>query len=196
MNVYISDTHFGHENIIRYCERPFRSVAEMDAVMLQGLREAEAEGHALFHLGDVALYLPALVGRGWLRSRERATLVVGNHDRLPKHVAAYEACFGAIVGTARRWRTNTLLVVDEVNGQAVRVLLSHDPQRDLGDADFSLYGHHHNNIQRMPERYPRSEWGWLLDSERHFNVGAELLGYRPRSLAWLLESRQAGEPLR
>ncbi len=35
MVYYIADTHFGHENVIGFCGRPFSSAAEMDEVMIE-----------------------------------------------------------------------------------------------------------------------------------------------------------------
>jgi hypothetical protein len=35
MNVYISDTHFNHTNIIRYTKRPFTSLEEMNRLLEQ-----------------------------------------------------------------------------------------------------------------------------------------------------------------
>ena len=31
---FVSDTHFGHANIIRHCSRPFADAGEMDAAMV------------------------------------------------------------------------------------------------------------------------------------------------------------------
>ena len=38
----ISDLHFGHKNIIRYCDRPFASVEQMNEIILERLN---ARGH-------------------------------------------------------------------------------------------------------------------------------------------------------
>ncbi|MHA3916144.1 hypothetical protein [Halovulum sp. GXIMD14793] len=36
-NWYTADTHFGHENVIGFCNRPFRSAGQMDAIMIENL---------------------------------------------------------------------------------------------------------------------------------------------------------------
>ena len=34
MNLYIADMHLGHENVLKFDNRPFLSVSEMDKVLI------------------------------------------------------------------------------------------------------------------------------------------------------------------
>ena len=51
---FVSDTHFSHENIIKYCKRPFKSIEENDEVLIRRWNEKVPEDGIVFHLGDVA----------------------------------------------------------------------------------------------------------------------------------------------
>ena len=74
----ISDTHFGHFNIIGYCNRPFTSVEEMDEIMIQRWNEVVRPSDHVYHLGDVAMKGPGLAFMKRLLGKKR--LVRGNHD--------------------------------------------------------------------------------------------------------------------
>ena len=50
-----SDTHFGHANIIRYCDRPFSSVEEMNEEIVRRFNSVLGPDDVLLHLGDVAM---------------------------------------------------------------------------------------------------------------------------------------------
>lgn len=76
---FTSDTHFGHARIIEYCNRPFYSVAEMNAAIVASFAEIQP-GDTLYHLGDVAL-------GGWKETIKHMDkingtkiLLPGNHD--------------------------------------------------------------------------------------------------------------------
>lgn len=195
--LWVADTHFGHDDIIEFANRPFRSVEDMDRRMLRELRAAEARGPVM-HLGDLTRETPqAFTERYGLPFREpdRHALVAGNHDRVARHRAAYAALIGTVVGTEKSWQTNATVVKDKLQGEPVRVLASHAPQQDLQGCELNLYGHHHNLLWRFPHAY-RPHLDWLLESDRHFNVSVELIDYRPRTLDELYTLRHvAGRDL-
>lgn len=51
---FISDTHFDHGNIIRYCDRPFRTVQEMNDTLIENWNRVVGRQDTVFHLGDLA----------------------------------------------------------------------------------------------------------------------------------------------
>ena len=53
-NWYTADLHFGHENVIKFCNRPFRSANHMDAVLMQNLWAMVGRKDALWIIGDFA----------------------------------------------------------------------------------------------------------------------------------------------
>jgi len=79
---YTADTHFFHINIIRHCCRPFASVGEMNAALIERWNERVASVDVVYVLGDFAWG----VGRKRLEDlvmtlKGRIRLVPGNHDR-------------------------------------------------------------------------------------------------------------------
>ena len=76
---FTSDTHFYHENIIKYCYRPFNSVEEMNQSLINNWNNVVKEDDVVFHLGDFAFdkwksIIKQLNGKIYL--------IVGNHDEI------------------------------------------------------------------------------------------------------------------
>ncbi len=79
MNLFlISDPHFSHENIIRYCNRPFASAAEMDEVIVERWNSVVRPQDHVYCLGDVAMKRAQLSIVKRLNGHKR--LLFGNHD--------------------------------------------------------------------------------------------------------------------
>ena len=51
---YIADLHFGHKNIIRYDNRPFKTVEEMDRALIERWNKAVSKNDTVFILGDIS----------------------------------------------------------------------------------------------------------------------------------------------
>ena len=132
----ISDTHFGHENIIRYSNRPFSSAEEMDEVMIQRWNSVVQPHHHVYHLGDVAFsqqrlneVMPRLAGH--------KRLILGNHDNHAP-IGDYAKYFDKILV----WRLFK------------PVLLTHVPlhQGSIRKAKANVHGHIHER-QSPPGPY-------------------------------------------
>lgn len=74
----ISDTHFGHNNIIKYANRPWETTAEMDEAMVEFWNETVRPEDKVYHLGDVTLGKKNLEIINKLNGH--ITLIAGNHD--------------------------------------------------------------------------------------------------------------------
>jgi calcineurin-like phosphoesterase family protein len=77
---FTSDTHFGHNNIIKYAGRPFSSVEEMDETLVERWNSVVKPGDIVYHLGDVFFGSQEGFKKLWPRLNGSKRLVVGNHD--------------------------------------------------------------------------------------------------------------------
>jgi len=80
-NVYFtSDTHFGHENIIYFCKRPFSSVEEMDQTLINNWNSVVGPNDYIFHLGDFCFKGSQYWDKILNQLNGHKFLIWGNHD--------------------------------------------------------------------------------------------------------------------
>ena len=193
MIYYIADTHFNHDNIRKYCRRPFDNTYHMNETMAHTIRSVDTAQNRLIHCGDFA-FRPKAFHAAWgeLMYPEHNTLILGSHDRLssPAEARLVQTWFHTLIGTHKTWRTNSLIVEDKLPSGPVRVLVSHLPvqRRDLTGFDYNVYGHFHNNLFLQPER--ERDWLWVLDDSRYLNASVEITEYMPQTLAQLIQSNE------
>ncbi|MDH7796392.1 MULTISPECIES: metallophosphoesterase [unclassified Beijerinckia] len=78
---FTADTHFGHANIINYCRRPFASVEEMNAALIQRWNYYVQPEDTVFHLGDFAFHSKPRDMQSLLTQLHgKKILIWGNHD--------------------------------------------------------------------------------------------------------------------
>ena len=83
MIYFTSDPHFGHSNIIRYVNRPFRSVEEMDEILINNFNNVVDKNDTLYILGDFTMggsYTKCMKYRKQLNCKH-IHLIYGNHDK-------------------------------------------------------------------------------------------------------------------
>ena len=165
MNVFFTaDEHYGHGQVIAYCQRPFASLEEMDEALIERHNALVKKKDLVYHLGDFAFryhapYLNRLHGRH--------VLILGNHDASrKKHV-----------GTA--WEAVEPVLLLKISGR--QIWLSHYAHRVWPSSHhgaWHLYGHSHGNLE---------PFGKSLD------VGVDSHGFRPWSLEEIEEVLAARE---
>ena len=81
MNIWFtSDLHLGHENIIKYCNRPFSSIEEMDEELITRWNDVVSQNDTIYHLGDFALGSHQVAVRYLEQLNGRIILQQGSHD--------------------------------------------------------------------------------------------------------------------
>lgn len=80
MKFYTSDLHFGHKNIIKYEDRPFSSVEEMDEFLVDRWNKKVSVGDEVYILGDFGFIKGKRANELLDRLNGRKYLIRGNHD--------------------------------------------------------------------------------------------------------------------
>ena len=138
-NIYfVSDTHFNHKNIIKYCKRPFKNIEENDTELIRRWNEKVPKDGIVFHLGDVAFGDPDKVDKILEQLNGTIYLVIGNHD------------WRRVVNN-HKWRFE--LMTQQINMKIGKrhVILNHYPMLCFSgawrgeDATYQLFGHVHTS---------------------------------------------------
>ena len=89
---FTADQHFNHENIITYCDRPFKNANKMEHVITKRFNEKVQEDDTVYIVGDLTLAGPAKMSyvEGVVRKLNgRKIFIVGNHDNLNPRTVHY-----------------------------------------------------------------------------------------------------------
>lgn len=81
---FTSDTHFGHQNILQYSQRPFKDTNEMDDTIIDNWNRVVGPDDTVYHLGDFAFGDISSIKKLVARLNGRIILIKGNHDRQPE----------------------------------------------------------------------------------------------------------------
>lgn len=154
---FTADNHFGHKNIIKYCNRPFASIEEMTTSMVDNWNKVVAKNDNIYVLGDFS-FMGARIEPLFHSLNGNKFLIKGNHDD------------GHCIKLPWVWVKETF----ELKIGHESVWLSHYPHRSWNKAfhgAYHFFGHVH---------------GKLKDYGRSTDVGVDCWNYTPVSFETLV----------
>lgn len=80
---FTSDTHFGHENVLKFTDRPWETIQQMNSVIVANINARVDMNDELYILGDFSFKMTTQDAYG-LRKKitcKKVHLVPGNHDK-------------------------------------------------------------------------------------------------------------------
>ena len=162
----ISDSHFYHENIIKYCNRPYADAVEMNEDMIAKWNAVVGKDDIVWHLGDFCFGCKEHINEIVPRLNGRINLVLGNHDR-HKMSFYYESGFHRVYDHP--------VVISNF------FILSHEPLQWVKDGDvyINVYGHVHD--QEMYKDF----------TSNSFCACVERIGYAPIKWTDMLEKMKS-----
>ena len=174
---YIADWHYGHNNILHYDNRPFKTVEEMNNELITRWNRVVAPCDTVYILGDMfwCNWKESLPILDQLNGQK--FLIKGNHDRCNE--SQFVKKFVKIAD---------YLEVDD-NGR--KVVLCHYPIPCFKNHFYGwyhLYGHVHSSFEANMMEHIKKEMTELYGKQCNmYNVGCMHIGYTPRTLDEIIE---------
>lgn len=186
-NYYISDTHFFHENIIKYDAangaRCFSSIQEHDELIIKNINDVITPQDNLYFLGDISWgYAEQTIEVLKQINCKNLFAVKGNHDRALKDGRVKKLFQG-------------IYDYKMIQDGDKSVVLSHYPimfYQNQHKGSVHLYGHVHNTREEKLFQDACSHIATTIDIPmKCYNVGAMMpyMDYAPRSLEEIIRKR-------
>lgn len=171
----VSDTHFGHDNIVGFCHRP----EDHEQVMIAEWRAHVPDDATVLHLGDLSYKSNARFKHVTAKELTGADkkIILGNHDK-----QSYRFYRDAGFQVVRPFSISYKLDEKPVYWISFSHYQWDDAEtgRPMGDRDVRVHGHIHNN------GYSRDAFVPFL--KQHINLSVEQTKYRPVNLKLLLDA--------
>lgn len=183
MNYFIGDLHFGHVNCLSFDNRPFKTIADHDAVLIKNWNNVVSMEDDVYILGDISWYNTTKTLEILKQLNGHIHLIRGNHDHKHLKNRELQSIFVEITDYKELHITGT-----DGKKNSNGVVLCHYPIPCFNHHYYGwyhLYAHVHNSFEwNMMERI-KYEMKELYDRPCNmYNAGAMMpyMNYTPRTL--------------
>jgi len=186
MIFFTSDLHFGHHNIIKYCNRPFKDADEMDETLIRNWNEiiletdtkVFTEPDEVYIIGDLSLAPPERTAQILDRLNGKKTLIRGNHDkRLVKK-------FSYILKDRGIEVFDLLEIAPLIGDKKQPITLCHYPMKVWNHSHqgaWMLHGHSHGNLPDNPDALIMDVG---VDCHKYWPVPIDLIYHKMSEKKW------------
>ncbi|MHA1883061.1 MAG: metallophosphoesterase family protein [Candidatus Thorarchaeota archaeon] len=151
MYFFTADEHYGHEAILKYCHRPFKSVEEMNEEIIRRHNSLVGKNDIVVHAGDFC----------WANSKKEAVKYIkrlnGNHIFLR--------------GCHDHWLPNSARCIWSKTIEGCYIVVCHYAMRTWARSHYNswqLYGHSHGRLEPVGK-----QWDIGVDNNNFFPVSFE-----------------------
>lgn len=185
---FTSDTHFGHKNIIKYCDRPYKDVNHMTEMLVRNWNSCVAPEDYVWFLGDAVMGNREETLQTLKRLNGHKDLIFGNHDY----------CWEG--GHPKKWETYLPLYAQHFDTMARGATI--DIAGEWVDLCHFPFAGDSGNMDRFPEYRPDNHGQWLLHGHMHdawkvkgrqINVGVDVWDYSPVHIDQISAIIQGGQ---
>ena len=127
---FTADTHFNHKNIIKYCNRPFSSVEEMDNELIKRHNEVVKKNDTVIHAGDFSL--------------------INNKNRVQEYINQLNGNHVFLKGSHDYWLSKNHITIYQKKIYNEYIVVCHYAMRVWHKSHFNswqLYGHSHGTLK-------------------------------------------------
>ena len=154
MKIYgIADTHFNHYRIIEYCNRPWKTVEEMNKQIIANWNETINDRDIVWVLGDFGFGSAESLECIASQLNGDKKLLMGNHDRKKSVTWWKNLGFSEVVNKPFTLFDN--------------IIASHEPV-DVAPDLINIHGHIHNTP--LPTEF---------SPDNHMCISIEMIDYKP-----------------
>jgi len=148
---FISDTHFGHTNVIKYSNRPYATVQEMDESIILNWQQNVRPNDYIFHLGDMGMLDTDRLRKIIMRLPGQKYWIKGNHDKRTKFNQVRDLFVGIYDYLEIDVSDKNIINSDPHRASnKQRIILFHYSCRVWNRSHFGswqLYGHSHGSLE-------------------------------------------------
>lgn len=173
MYYYISDTHFGHQNVLQFDRRPFADTEEMERTIIENWNSKVTDDDDVWIIGDFCYRSDKTPSYYLKQLKGHKHLLTGNHDKAT--LEDETACS----------YLESIEKMCHVKDGNHHICLCHFPIAEWSGKQrgtYHIYGHVHSRVTEAAQ--------FMMNTEHAFNAGCMINHYEPVTLPEVIENNR------